>query len=87
MLILWVFALTGTSIALLTRKVTDWLQLEISSVLYWCTKVMMLLIGYPVLLLIVALPFGMLSFFLDVEKKILQWLGLIKKTNTKSNAE
>jgi phosphoribosylglycinamide formyltransferase-1 len=76
-LILCVFAITGTTTAWLTRMVTYWLQLEASSFWYWAIKIAILLFGYQVLILLFAIPFGQFNFFWNYEKKILQRMRLI----------
>jgi formyltetrahydrofolate-dependent phosphoribosylglycinamide formyltransferase len=76
-LILCVFAITGTTTAWLTRQVTLWLQLEASSFWYWAIKIGILLFGYQVLILLFAIPFGQFNFFWNYEKKILQRMKLI----------
>ena len=76
-LILCVFAITGTTTAWLTRSVTLWLQLDASSFWYWAIKIGILLFGYQVLILLFAIPFGQFNFFWNYEKKILQRMKLI----------
>lgn len=69
-LILIVFAITGTTTAFLTRQITVWLNLEQGSFYYWLLKIAVLLIGYQLLILIVALPFGQFPFFWNFLKKM-----------------
>ena len=69
-LILIVFAITGTTTAFLTRQVTVWLELEQGSLYYWLLKIAVLLIGYQLLILLVALPFGQFPFFWNFIKKM-----------------
>jgi phosphoribosylglycinamide formyltransferase-1 len=76
-LILCVFAVTGTTTAWLTRQVTLWLQLDASSFWYWAIKIGILLFGYQILILLFAIPFGQFNFFWNYEKKILQRMKLI----------
>ncbi|MCS3798346.1 phosphoribosylglycinamide formyltransferase [Niastella sp. OAS944] len=76
-LILCVFAITGTTTAWLTRSVTQWLQLDASSFWYWAIKIGILLFGYQILILLFAIPFGQFNFFWNYEKKILQRMKLI----------
>jgi len=76
-LILCVFAITGTTTAWLTRSVTLWLQLDASSFWYWAIKIGILLFGYQILILLFAIPFGQFNFFWNYEKKILQRMKLI----------
>jgi formyltetrahydrofolate-dependent phosphoribosylglycinamide formyltransferase len=84
-LILCVFAITGTTTAWLTRMVTFWLQLEASSFWYWAIKIGILLFGYQVLILLFAIPFGQFNFFWNYEKKILQRMRLISSPSLPDN--
>lgn len=79
LLILCVFAITGTTTAYFTRQATRWLQLDSSMAWYWILKVLILVFGYQVLILLFAIPFGQFRFFWNYEKKILSRMGLIKK--------
>jgi formyltetrahydrofolate-dependent phosphoribosylglycinamide formyltransferase len=79
--ILCVFAVTGTTTAYLTRQVTYWLKLDVTSAWYWIIKLCMLVFGYQILILLFSIPFGQFSFFWNYEKKILQRLGMLKKNN------
>lgn len=78
-LILCVFAITGTTTAYITRQITAWLQVEPYSTAYWLLKIAVLLFGYQILILLIAIPFGQFSFFWKYEKKILTRLGLMRK--------
>lgn len=69
-LILCVFAITGTTTAFLTRQITRWLEIDAGSLWFWILKIGVLLIGYWILILIVAIPFGQFRFFWEYEKKI-----------------
>lgn len=82
LLILCVFAVTGTTTAWLTRQVTIWLQLTTSSFWYWAIKIGILLFGYQVLILLFSIPFGQFNFFWKYEKKILQRMKLIGSRKT-----
>lgn len=62
-LILIVFAIAGSTTAFLTRQVSVWLGLSSDSYWYWLLKIFLLLVGYWVILLLVALPFGQIRFF------------------------
>jgi phosphoribosylglycinamide formyltransferase-1 len=86
-LILCVFAITGTTTAWLTRMVTYWLQLEASSFWYWAIKIGILLFGYQVLILLFAIPFGQFNFFWNYEKKILQRMKLISSPSLPDNTK
>jgi len=86
-LILCVFAITGTTTAWLTRSVTQWLQLDASSFWYWAIKIGILLFGYQVLILLFAIPFGQFNFFWNYEKKILQRMKLISNPSLPGNTK
>ena len=69
-LILIVFAVAGTSTAFLTRQITRWLELDSSSGWYWALKAGVLLFGYWIVLLLVAIPFGQFPFFWNYVKRV-----------------
>jgi hypothetical protein len=73
--ILCVFAITGTTTAFITKQITSWLGLDVSSAIYWIVKLFVLIIGYQLLILIVAIPFGQFRFFWNYEKKLLKWMA------------
>jgi hypothetical protein len=74
-LILCVFAITGSATAYITKQITTWMALVPSSVSYWVIKIAVLIFGYQILILIVAIPFGQFRFFWNYEKKILRWFA------------
>lgn len=76
-IILCVFAITGTTTAYMTRQITRWLELTSSSPWYWILKATVLIFGYQVLILLISIPFGQFNFFWNYEKKILRWFGKI----------
>lgn len=78
-LILCVFAITGTLTAWITRQITTWLEIEKYSLSFWVMKILVLVFGYQVLILLISIPFGQFSFFWKYEKKILRRMGLWKK--------
>ena len=80
-LILCVFAITGTSTAYISKLITGWVGFTEETLWVWkvLLRVGVLIFGYQVILLIVAFLFGQFSFFWQYEKKILQRMGLIKK--------
>jgi hypothetical protein len=78
-LILCVFAITGTLTAYISRQITSWLDVEKYSLLFWVLKIGVLLFGYQVIILLVSIPFGQFSFFWNYEKKILRRMGIWKK--------
>lgn len=73
-----VFALTGTTTAILTRYVTAWLGMDAST--FWLWKILlrigMLLLGYQVILLSYGALLGQWAFFWKYEKKLLRKLGV-----------
>ena len=78
-LILCVFAITGTTTAYITRMITTWMDLQSNEVMYWIMKLVILIIGYQVLILLVSIPFGQFPFFWKYEKKLLKWFSFQKK--------
>jgi hypothetical protein len=84
-LILCVFAITGTSTAYITKVITEWVGFTEAT--HWAPKLLlrlvMLIFGYQAILLFVAFLFGQFSFFWNYEKKILRRLGLMKKEKAK----
>jgi formyltetrahydrofolate-dependent phosphoribosylglycinamide formyltransferase len=81
LLILCVFAVTGTATAYISKAITGWVGLTPQSPLIWRATLrgVILFFGYQVLILVVSIPFGQFSFFFNYEKKILRRLGLLKK--------
>jgi formyltetrahydrofolate-dependent phosphoribosylglycinamide formyltransferase len=81
LLILCVFAITGTTTAYISKAITGWVGLTPQSPLIWraLLRAVILIFGYQVIILIVSIPFGQFSFFFNYEKKILRRLGLLKK--------
>jgi hypothetical protein len=80
-LILCVFAITGTTTAYITRMITTWMHLQSHEILYWVMKIVILVFGYQVLILLFSIPFGQFAFFWNYEKKLLRWFGIGKKDN------
>jgi hypothetical protein len=80
-LILCVFAVTGTTTAYISRYITDWLGLSAESPLWKRAALRggMLIFGYQIIILIVSVPFGQFKFFWNYEKKILRRMGILKK--------
>ena len=80
-LILCVFAITGTTTAYISKVITGWVGFTEHT--YWVWKLLLrlvvLIFGYQAILLAVAFLFGQFPFFWRYEKKILQRIGLIKK--------
>jgi formyltetrahydrofolate-dependent phosphoribosylglycinamide formyltransferase len=87
LLILCVFAITGTTTAWLTRQITYWLNLQSTDVWYWILKIIMLVFGYQMIIIIVSLPFGQFNFFWKFEKKILRSMKILKPEPSLVNRE
>jgi hypothetical protein len=81
-LILCVFATTGSLTAYISRMITQWLDIEKYSLMFWLLKVGVLFFGYQVLILLIAIPFGQFPFFWNYEKKILRKMGVMKKAHS-----
>ncbi len=73
------FAVTGSTAAFITARITAWLDIRAWSLEFWLLKLGVLLIGYQILLLFFGFIFGQFKFFWRYEKKILQAFGLIKR--------
>jgi len=88
-LILIVFAITGTTTAYVSKLITGWVGFTDST--HWSAKLSLrlavLIFGYQIILLLVASLFGQFSFFWRYEKKILQRIGLMKKSKEDQMAE
>ncbi len=74
------FGLTGTTTAIITRYVTEWVGLTADG--FWLWKILLrisiLVFGYQVILLAFGAILGQWAFFWKYEKKILQKLGIMK---------
>ena len=80
-LILCVFAITGTSTAYISKLITGWVGFTEATHWIWklSLRLVVLIFGYQIILLFVALLFGQFPFFWRYEKKILQRIGVMKK--------
>ena len=80
-LILCVFAITGTTTAYTTKVVTGWAGFTDNT--HWIWKLLLrlsvLIFGYQLILLFVAFLLGQFSFFWRFEKRMWRSLGLMKK--------
>jgi formyltetrahydrofolate-dependent phosphoribosylglycinamide formyltransferase len=81
LLILCVFAITGTLTAYVSKVITQWAGFDTNTFWLWklLLRLLVLIFGYQFILLITAALFGQFSFFWKYEKKILQRFGLMKK--------
>ena len=80
-IILVVFAITGSSSLYISKPLLEFLSIStesMDSLPYWILRILVVTIVYQFVLLIVAFLFGQFKWFLDFEKKILKRLGLIK---------
>lgn len=85
--ILCVFAITGTGTAWITRAITAWVGFTGETFWLWrfLLRLTMLIFGYQAILLLVAFLFGQFPFFWKYEKKILKRLGIkVEKDSQKS---
>jgi energy-coupling factor transporter transmembrane protein EcfT len=85
-LILCTFAVTGTLTAYISRSITGWVGFTDET--FWGLKLLLrifiLLFGYQVIILIVSFFFGQFRFFWNYEKKILRWMGVMRKSKIES---
>ena len=85
-LILLVFAITGTTTAYISKVITEWVGFTEST--HWTARLflrlLVLIFGYQIILLVVAFLLGQFPFFWRYEKKILQRMGLVKKERKES---
>lgn len=81
------FGLTGISTAMVTRYITGWIGLGVSSFWLWgiLVRIAMLLIGYQFILLGFGALLGQWAFFWKYEKLLLQKIGIMGSKTTKIN--
>ncbi|MDQ3279264.1 MAG: diacylglyceryl transferase [Bacteroidota bacterium] len=83
-LILCVFAITGTTTAYLSKVIPGWVGFTDET--HWSLKLLlrlaMLIFGYQVVLLCVAFLLGQFPFFWRFERKMLQRLRILKEDRT-----
>ena len=80
-LILCVFAITGTTTAFVSKLITGWVGFTEATHWLWklLLRLVVLIFGYQAILLVVAFLFGQFSFFWKYEKKILTRLRILKR--------
>jgi hypothetical protein len=80
-LIMCTFAVTGTTTAWISREITQWVGFDTQTFWLWklLLRLFILLFGYQFIILVVSFFFGQFKFFWNYEKKILTWMGLIRK--------
>lgn len=81
LIIFIVFALNGFLAVFLTNPVTDFLGIykeTTNPLIYWPIRIFAVTIIHQITLVMVGALFGQKDFFWNLEKKMLQKLGLIK---------
>lgn len=88
-LILCTFAVTGTLTAWISRQAPGWVGLEPDDHWAWraLLRLVVLIFGYQVIILLVALPFGQFPFFWAYEKKILRRFGFFRDQTSSSKGQ
>ena len=82
MLVLIVFAITGTASARCAAPITEWLGLATegsSPWVYWPLRIVVVLPVYQVLLLFFGFVFGQFAFFWQFEKRMFAKLGFARE--------
>ena len=83
-IIILVFAINGSLAVFLTNPITNILGIHKETtvpLLYWPVRILAIFIIYQITLVIVGALFGQKRFFWNMEKKMLQRLGLGKVIN------
>ena len=78
-LVMIVFAITGSLSLIVTVSLFEILNLNVDSfspLVFWPLRIIFIFFIYQVLLLIIAIPFGQFRYFWQFEKKILSRFGL-----------
>jgi hypothetical protein len=78
-MIIVVFAVTGSTSAYLSKPILSWLGIvkgEISGWIYYPLYILLIFPVYQVLLVTIGFLFGQFSFFCAFEKKMLRSMGL-----------
>lgn len=88
-IILCVFAVTGTATAYVSKAVTGWAGFDENTFWFWkfLLRLIVLLFGYQIILLAVAFLFGEFPFFWQFEKKILQSMRLTRKDDGRQTTD
>ena len=80
-IILIVFAITGSSSLYISKPLMEFLSISNDSmnvILYWILRFIIVTLVYQLVLLVVAFLFGQFNWFWNFEKKMLKKMGLIK---------
>ena len=78
-LVMIVFAITGSLSLIVTVSFFEFLNLNVNSfspLIFWPLRIVIIFFVYQVLLIIIAIPFGQFQYFWQFEKKILSRFGL-----------
>ena len=78
-LVMIVFAITGSLSLIVTVSLFEILNLNVDSfspLVFWPLRIIFIFFVYQVLLLIIAIPFGQFRYFWQFEKKILSRFGV-----------
>ena len=78
-LVMIVFAITGSLSLIVTVSLFEILNLNVDSfspLVFWPLRIIFIFFVYQFLLLIIAIPFGQFRYFWQFEKKILSRFGL-----------
>lgn len=88
-LILCVFAITGTTTAYISKAIISWVGFTDAT--HWGPKLLVrlavLIFGYQIILLCVAFLFGQFSFFWKFERKFLARIGIMREKITDDRGE
>ena len=77
-LVMIVFAITGSLSLIVTVSFFEFLNLNVNSfspLVFWPLRIIFIFFVYQVLLLVIAIPFGQFRYFWQFEKKILSRFG------------
>ena len=80
-IILIVFAITGSSSLYISKPLMEFLSVSTDSmniISYWILRFIIVTLVYQFVLLVVAFLFGQFNWFWNFEKKMLKKMGLIK---------
>ena len=80
-IILIVFAITGSSSLYISKPLMEFLSISTDSmniISYWILRFIIVTLVYQFVLLVVAFVFGQFNWFWNFEKKMLKKMGLIK---------
>ena len=76
-LILFTFAIGGSLTGFAAKKIMNWLNIE-ADWLWAIIYILLITIIWPIMVLIISIPFGQFRFFSNYTRKLGQKLGLIR---------